>query len=53
LSTTGTTTPLVVVDGIQGYSGWERINPNDIESISVLKMLLPPFMVQGPLMELF
>jgi TonB-linked SusC/RagA family outer membrane protein len=37
LSTTGTTTPLVVVDGIQGYSGWERINPNDIESISVLK----------------
>jgi TonB-dependent starch-binding outer membrane protein SusC len=37
MSTTGTTTPLVVVDGIQGYSGWERINPDDIESISVLK----------------
>jgi TonB-linked SusC/RagA family outer membrane protein len=37
MSTTGTTTPLVVVDGMQGYSGWERINPDDIESISVLK----------------
>lgn len=36
-STTGNTSPLVVVDGIQGYSGWELINPNDIESISVLK----------------
>ena len=36
-STTGNNTPLVVVDGIQGYSGWERINSNDIESISVLK----------------
>lgn len=36
-STTGNTSPLVVVDGIQGVSGWERINPNDIESISVLK----------------
>jgi TonB-linked SusC/RagA family outer membrane protein len=36
-STTGNNNPLVVVDGIQGVSGWERINPNDIESISVLK----------------
>ncbi len=36
-STTGNTSPLVVVDGIQGVSGWQRINPNDIESISVLK----------------
>lgn len=36
-STTGDNSPLVVVDGIQGVSGWERINPNDIESISVLK----------------
>jgi TonB-linked SusC/RagA family outer membrane protein len=36
-STTGNNSPLVVVDGIQGVSGWERINPNDIESISVLK----------------
>lgn len=36
-STTGNSSPLVVVDGIQGVSGWQRINPNDIESISVLK----------------
>ncbi len=36
-STTGNTNPLVVVDGIQGYSGWQRLNPEDIESISVLK----------------
>lgn len=36
-NTTGNNNPLVVVDGIQGVSGWERINPNDIESISVLK----------------
>ena len=36
-NTTGDNNPLVVVDGIQGVSGWQRINPNDIESISVLK----------------
>jgi TonB-linked SusC/RagA family outer membrane protein len=36
-STTGNNSPLIVVDGVQGVSGWERINPNDIESISVLK----------------
>lgn len=36
-NTTGDNSPLVVVDGIQGVQGWERINPNDIESISVLK----------------
>jgi TonB-dependent starch-binding outer membrane protein SusC len=36
-STTGNTSPLVVVDGIADYPGWQRINPNDIESISVLK----------------
>lgn len=36
-NTTGNNDPLVVVDGIQGVSGWQRINPNDIESISVLK----------------
>src|SRR5690606_10844180 len=29
--------PLIVVDGIPDISGWERINPNNIESISVLK----------------
>lgn len=37
LNTTGNNSPLVVVDGVQGVSGWERINSNDIESISVLK----------------
>ena len=36
-NTTGDNSPLVVVDGIQGVSGWQRINPNDIESISILK----------------
>lgn len=36
-NTTGDNSPLVVVDGVQGVEGWERINPNDIESISVLK----------------
>ena len=36
-NTTGNTDPLIVVDGVQGVSGWERINSNDIESISVLK----------------
>ncbi len=35
-STTGNNTPLILVDGI-AESGWERIDPNDIESISVLK----------------
>lgn len=28
--------PLVLVDNVE-YPGWERINPNDIESVSVLK----------------
>ncbi|HZK62224.1 MAG TPA: TonB-dependent receptor [Anaerovoracaceae bacterium] len=36
-NTTGDNDPLVVVDGIPGYSGWQYINPEDIESISVLK----------------
>ena len=36
-STTGDTSPLVVVDGIQAFEGWEKLNSNDIESISVLK----------------
>ncbi|KAA9038660.1 TonB-dependent receptor [Ginsengibacter hankyongi] len=36
-NTTGNNNPLVVVDGIQNASGWEHINPNDVESISVLK----------------
>jgi len=29
--------PLVIVDGIANRSGWDRINPDEIESISVLK----------------
>ena len=36
MSTLGNTEPLVLVDNVQ-YPGWERINPNDIESVSVLK----------------
>lgn len=36
-NTTGDNSPLVVVDGIPDASGWQRINPNDIASISVLK----------------
>ncbi|UCJ06612.1 TonB-dependent receptor [Chitinophaga pendula] len=35
-STTGNTNPLVVIDGFP-RDGLERLNPNDIESISVLK----------------
>jgi len=35
-STTGNNTPLILVDGIP-ESGWQRIDPNDIESVSVLK----------------
>ncbi len=36
-NTTGNTSPLIVVDGIQDAPGWQRINTSDIESISVLK----------------
>lgn len=37
-STSGNTDPLILVDGIANRSGnWDRINPNDIESITVLK----------------
>ncbi len=36
-NTTGSTDPLVVVDGIQGFPGWQRINKEGIESITVLK----------------
>ncbi|HEY9256893.1 TonB-dependent receptor [Chitinophaga sp.] len=35
--TTGNTAPLYVIDGVANRSGFERLNPNDIESISVLK----------------
>ena len=36
-NTTGNNNPLVVVDGVQDAPGWQQINSNDIESISVLK----------------
>ena len=37
-STTGDSSPLVVIDGIaNAVGGLERLNPNDIESVSVLK----------------
>lgn len=36
-NTTGNNSPLVVVDGVQNPPGWQRINSNDIEAISVLK----------------
>jgi TonB-linked SusC/RagA family outer membrane protein len=36
-NTTGDNSPFVVVDGVQNPPGLQRINPNDIESISVLK----------------
>ncbi|HEU5148726.1 MAG TPA: SusC/RagA family TonB-linked outer membrane protein, partial [Chryseosolibacter sp.] len=37
-STTGDSSPLVVVDGIPDETGaWQRINQNDIEQISILK----------------
>jgi len=35
-STTGSNSPLVLVDGV-AEPGWQRINPNDIESVSILK----------------
>lgn len=35
-ATTGSNSPLVLVDGV-AESGWQRISPNDIESVSVLK----------------
>ncbi|MBG6234163.1 TonB-linked SusC/RagA family outer membrane protein [Pedobacter sp. CAN_A7] len=38
LATTGSTAVLVVVDGVPGQiGGLERLDPNDIESVSVLK----------------
>ncbi|MGN6293070.1 MAG: SusC/RagA family TonB-linked outer membrane protein [Chitinophagaceae bacterium] len=35
--TTGNASPLYVIDGVANRSGFERLNPNDIESISILK----------------
>tara|TARA_R110002126_G_scaffold291603_1_gene454169 strand:- start:30 stop:3074 length:3045 start_codon:yes stop_codon:yes gene_type:complete len=37
ISTTGDNTPLYVIDGIPNRGSFERLNPDDIESISVLK----------------
>lgn len=36
-STLGNNSPLIVIDGVWGREGFEQINPNDVESISVLK----------------
>ncbi|RRB10496.1 SusC/RagA family TonB-linked outer membrane protein [Larkinella knui] len=36
-STLGNNNPLIVIDGVWGRGGFEQINPNDVESISVLK----------------
>jgi TonB-linked SusC/RagA family outer membrane protein len=35
--TTGNASPLYVIDGVANRSGFERLNPSDIESISILK----------------
>jgi TonB-linked SusC/RagA family outer membrane protein len=37
IGTTGNTDPLYVIDGIPNRGSFERLNPEDIESISVLK----------------
>jgi TonB-linked SusC/RagA family outer membrane protein len=37
ISTTGNNYPLIVIDGIPNRGSFERLNPDDIESISVLK----------------
>ncbi|WP_339925702.1 TonB-dependent receptor [uncultured Cyclobacterium sp.] len=37
-STTGNTSPLIVIDGVPDETGaWQRINQNDIEQVSILK----------------
>lgn len=36
-SINASTSPLIIVDGIPYDGGWNNINPNDVESISVLK----------------
>lgn len=36
-STLGSTSPLIVIDGVWGRSGYDQIDPRDIESVSVLK----------------
>ncbi|WP_345276901.1 TonB-dependent receptor [Litoribaculum gwangyangense] len=37
IGTTGNTDPLYVIDGIPNRGSFERLNPDDIESISILK----------------
>nr|WP_297789749.1 TonB-dependent receptor [uncultured Allomuricauda sp.] len=37
VGTTGNNDPLIVIDGVANRGGFSRIDPNDIESISVLK----------------
>lgn len=37
IGTTGNTEPLYVIDGIPNRGSFERLNPDDIESISILK----------------
>lgn len=37
VGTTGNNTPLFVIDGVTSRGSFERLNPEDIESISVLK----------------
>lgn len=37
IGTTGNTEPLYVIDGIPNRGNFERLNPEDIESISILK----------------
>jgi len=37
LSTTGDNSPLIVVDGVANRDGISRIDPNDVETITVLK----------------
>lgn len=50
-SISGSAKPLVLIDGVEGDVN--RVNPNDVASISVLKMRrLLLFMVRGLLMEL-
>lgn len=36
-SINSSTSPLIVVDGVPYEGGWNNINPNDVESITVLK----------------
>ena len=35
--TLGSNSPLIVIDGVAGFDDMQRINPNDVESITVLK----------------